>query len=142
MVPENEKLTWAEVTDLSSSIYSRRHEDSQEISIVPRSIRLEAVKHHFLSIRAQEEIALLESEMRNVVYYYVNDRLALLQCLDETDDAGSVCLLKRELWRIENVLQLTCKAYAPYITVPADFLVDNGDTEELQEPDNHDRTYI
>ena len=131
LVQESEKLTWTEVTDLSSSIYSISHEDS--ISMVPRSVRLEAIKYHFLSIHAQEEISLLKNEMKNVVDYYVNGRLALLQCIDETDNAGSICLLKRELWRIENELKLICTAYAPYITVPSDLLVDviDSNSQEL-----------
>ena len=65
--------------------------------MVPRSVKIEAIKYHYLSLRAQEDIDLLKEEMNNVIQHYIQDKTLLLQCVEETSDIGSICLLKNEL---------------------------------------------
>lgn len=138
LVSPDEHLLWADVTDLSSSLYQQSFDPSAEESMVPRSVKIEAIKYHYLSLRAQEDIDLLKEEMNNVIQHYVQDKTLLLQCVEETSDIGHICLLKNELKRIDKELQCLSKAYRPYIVIP-DLPVD--DIVESEESDRED-TYM
>ena len=71
LVPEDERLEWADVTNLSSDFWYR---DTFQHSIqVPRQIKLKAIEHHHLILRADEEIALLKKEMLAALMFYFED---------------------------------------------------------------------
>ena len=106
-------MVWANVVSLS--LDELMYEPAVAEHAVPRSIR---IKYHFLSTWVQEELDLLKEEMTNVIQHYINDRQVLLQCAEETTDVGAICLLKKELTRIDAKLKCLCKAYQPYITTP------------------------
>ena len=59
------KLYWNDATDLSSYVHSPESDVG-----VPRKIRLNAIKHHHMILRADEEVQLLQSEMNAVVSFF------------------------------------------------------------------------
>ena len=120
LVPERQ-LDWANVVSLSldEELTIDRHLETEQT--VPRTVRIECIKNHYLSLRAQEELNLLKQEMENVIQYFSNDRQTILEHMAITataGDAGAHCLLKMELRRIEDKLQKLCLAYQPYIDTP------------------------
>ena len=64
------KLCWNDVTDLSSFVHSP--ELDPDIGI-PRKIRLSAIKHHHIILRTDEEVQLLQTEMKAVVSFFQAD---------------------------------------------------------------------
>ena len=62
------KLSWNDVTDLSSFVHS------PELDIgIPRKIRLSAIKHHHMILRADKEVQFLQTEMKAVVSFFQVD---------------------------------------------------------------------
>lgn len=57
-VPEDERLEWADVINLTSDFWYR--DTFQQSVQVPRQIKLKAIEHHHLILRADEEIALVK----------------------------------------------------------------------------------
>lgn len=49
-IPGGRNITWVEATDLSSSTFHQRTS-----TVIPRNIRLTAIKHHHLALRADAD---------------------------------------------------------------------------------------
>ena len=71
IVPEGERLEWADVTNLSFDFWYR--DTFQHSTQVPRQIKLKAIEHHHLILRADEEIALVKKEMLASLMFYFKD---------------------------------------------------------------------
>lgn len=120
LVPERQ-LDWANVVSLSLDEVLIIEHPLETEQTVPRAVRIECIKNHYLSLRAQEELNLLKQEMENVIQYFSKDREALLEhkaIAATAGDIGAYCLLKIEIRKTEDKLHRFCLAYQPYIDTP------------------------
>ena len=89
LVPEDEKLEWADVTNLSFDFWYR---DKFQHSIqVPRQIKLKAIEHRHLILRADEEIALIKKEVLASYMFYFEDWKKLTDAVAQRNT--SICSL-------------------------------------------------
>ena len=72
-------LTWAEATDLSAS----SELDHSSASGIPRNVRLSAIKHHHLALRADEEVHIIKCEMKSSLSFFLDDWKCLLSAVVE-----------------------------------------------------------
>lgn len=71
------KLSWKDVTDLSFV-----HSPDLDVGI-PRKIKLSAIKHHHMILRADEEVQLLQTEMKAVVSFFQDDWQKLSSAVEQ-----------------------------------------------------------
>lgn len=67
----DDRITWAEATNLMSTQFL-------DVSIewdakVPKEVKIETTKHHHLLLHYDEEIKMLNDEMRSCWSFYLND---------------------------------------------------------------------
>ncbi len=126
LAPESDKLSWQEVTDLSSTIWFRGVLQSD--SRVPKSIKLEAIAAHHMLLRADEELTLIKQEMISVITY-LSDWSKLTHCIsslqaEQQPQSGALCLLQLARLKCEKKLCSLTSTFAPHIAVPAVLPVD------------------
>ena len=95
----SDHLSWKDVTDLSSSIWSPSDGNSM---LPPRSIRLVAINAYVKKLRANEEKELLKAEMCNVINFYLNQYNDINRLLDRFHsnseyNRGCLVLLNKNL---------------------------------------------
>ena len=100
LVGADDCITWEDVTNLESSFWLQ---DDNLQSVVPKSIRLQAINLLSKFHRALEEMHLLDEEMINVLIHHSQDHAALtntirsLECSATQFDRGCLCLLNLRL---------------------------------------------
>ncbi len=65
--PSDRVLSWAEAINLSTV------SEQSSTSGIPRNIRLSAVRHHHLALRADEEVHIIKCEMKSSFSFFLDD---------------------------------------------------------------------
>jgi len=124
LVPTNQQLSWNQLTDLSSSVWTGQ--DQSEIC-VPRSVRLSAIKAHQKMHRAQEEVEILKSEMCSTITFYVKQFNTLKESFDKlvnssaplpSFDLGCLYLCGAKLSEFKRCIFVHCRSFEQYISLP------------------------
>ena len=123
LVPEDERLEWADVTNLTSDFWYR---DTFQHSIqVPRQIKLKAIEHHHLILRADEEIALIKKEMLASLMFYFEDWKKLTDAVaDRNANVSSLyangCLHLLQLARLkcEIIIRKQLSSFSEIVSLP------------------------
>ena len=121
---ESERLSWHDVTDLSSSLWSRGVLRADH-GLIPKSIKLDSVAAHHNILRAEEEISLIKTEMVAVVSFYLKDREILLQGIQQLHDAdrscyttGCIFVLQLACLNVELKLYSVTKSFGRFVELP------------------------
>lgn len=123
LVPEDEKLKWADVTNLSSDFWYR---DTFQHSVqVPRQIKLKAIEHHHLILCSDEEIALVKKEMLASLTFYLEDWKQLTDAVaDRIVNVSSLytngCLHILQLARLkcEIIIRKQLSSFSEMVSLP------------------------
>lgn len=83
----------------------------QSDTCIPKNVNLDAVKHHHLTIRADEEIHLLKGEMKATFSFFWKDWQQLSNAIDQLKlrpctqyNNGAVCLIQLARLKCEGLL--------------------------------------
>lgn len=123
MVP-SQQLTWEGVCNPSTHIWQQLE---QPLDIpVPKSVRIAAINALMTKRRAEEEVVMLQQEMRSFISFYMKDATALTRAIDTLEaseaktayDNGCIALLKVRLCNIEQELLSCCSSYNQFVDVP------------------------
>jgi hypothetical protein len=76
--PGDQKIEWSDITDLTSVLWLQETD-----APVPKDVRLNAIKHHHLTLRADEEVCLLQAEMRAKLAFVMNDWQQLMTVVEQ-----------------------------------------------------------
>ena len=96
----SEQLTWEEVCHPSAQVWLRLE---QPLNLpVPKPVRLAAINALMTQRRAEEEVVMLQQEMKNVIAFYMKDVAALTGAIGKLEepetmtayDRGCVSMLK------------------------------------------------
>ena len=127
--PDHEEVTWSQVTDLSSSLWSdnqiepHSHNDIE----VPRHIQLAAINALQKKNRAIEEKELIKREMLNTIncYNFIEIYQALIQRrlsnpqICSKFELGCKFLPHKKVEFYKGELEATMKAFKDYIEIPS-----------------------
>ena len=123
IVPEDERLEWANVTNFSSDFWYR--DTFQHSTQVPRQIKLKAIEHHHLILRADEEIALVKKEMLASLMFYFEDWKKLTDAVaDRNANVSSLyangCLHLLQLARLkcEIIIRKQLSSFSEIVSLP------------------------
>lgn len=117
----DETITWNDATDLSSRLWLLEPDGD-----VPKRIKLNAVKHHHLSVRADKEIQLLQCEMRATFSFFMRDwqeintaieGLKLQPCSSYNN--GALNLLQLARLKCEGFLYDIVSSYSLFVDLPS-----------------------
>ena len=119
--PGGDRIQWSDVTDLASFLWLRESD-----TLVPKDVRLNAVKHHHLTIRADEEVHLLQGEMKATFTFFENDWHQLFMAVEELKSQtyskynnGALHLLHLACLECEGLLHDLRSSYSRYIDLPS-----------------------
>ena len=123
LVPEDERLEWADVTNLTSDFWYR---DTFQHSIqVPRQIKLKAIEHHHLILRADEEIALIKKEMLASLMFYFEDWKKLTDAVADRNANvsslyanGCLHLLQLAKLKCEIIIRKQLSSFSEIVSLP------------------------
>ena len=121
LVVENEKLMWADVSNLSSVLW-----ESEVLSTlnsdIPAQVKLEAIKNHHLALRADEEISMLRQDMLATLQFYIRDWNLLTDKINELMDSrnanGEICSLQYARLETEFKIEKMVTLFSLYIDIP------------------------
>ena len=100
-------LSWEEAVNLSSQIYV---DCLYSESTIPNSVKHQAVQFYQQSLRSEEEIVRINTEMLNCVHHYIGAHESLIQQIEcykqsEDDQLGKICLLRKASAKCLNHLR-------------------------------------
>ena len=119
-----ETLTWADATDLSSArwIGSALSVDEH----VPKQVKLDAIRHHHLLLRCDEEIQLFKEEMKSTLSFYLRDWQQLFAGIEELPHTrynnGALSCLQLARLQCEGTLQDLMSSFSQFVDLNGDFL--------------------
>ncbi len=115
-------LTWAQATDLSLVQSLRSSLDSD--ALVPKKVKFDAIKHHHLLLRCEEEVQMLCEEMRSCLAFYVQDWNEIIKVIRELRNTtstkfnnGALAILQLARLKCETKLTTLVTSFGPYIEV-------------------------
>ena len=130
VVSESDHFTWKQVTDLSSAIWNPKNsEETENVMVVPKSVKLAAIAAHVKVLRATEERELIEAEMCNVIDFYTQQynaiKLVLESCQSSSAhqpfpgfDKGCIFLLEDKLSQYASSLSENYAVFKDYVKLP------------------------
>lgn len=90
--------------------------------LVPKQVKLDAIKHQHLLSRCDEEILLLKEEIKSTVLFYLQDWQQLVASIEEMETkpctqyiSGALCLLQLARLQCEGVLQHLSSSFSPFV---------------------------
>ena len=119
-----EQLTWEEVCHPSAQVWLRLE---QPLNLpVPKPVRLAAINALMTQRRAEEEVVMLQQEIKNVIAFHMKDVAALTGAIGQLEesetmtayDRGCVSLLKVRLSKVKEQLLSCCCSYEQHVDVP------------------------
>lgn len=122
-VTPSEQLTWEDVCHPSAQVWSQLE---QPLDLpVPKPVRIAAINALMTKRRAEEEVVMLQQEMRTVMAFYVKDVGALTSAIEMLEasamtayDRGCISLLKVRLSKVKHELLSCCSSYKQFVDVP------------------------
>ncbi|CAG2250596.1 unnamed protein product [Mytilus edulis] len=113
-------LEFNDIKSLECDIWQRfdSTENSQTVSSVPYSVRKEAVEINCIIERCQEEMILVEEEMKSLMSWLLNQHTVLLNTIENSDSNSSQgvgSMLCKEGLYIEMELDRNNSMFSPYI---------------------------
>ena len=116
------KVTWAEATNLLPVQWLGR---GLECGVhVPKKVKFDAIKHHHMLLRCDEEIKMIGDEMRSCVSFYLKDWKELNKSVKEMLVKpcskfinGALSALQLERLRCEGTLTKLVTLFGPYIDI-------------------------
>ena len=116
------KVTWAEATNLLPVQWLGR---GLECGVhVPKKVKFDAMKHHHMLLRCDEEIKMIGDEMRSCVSFYLKDwkelnisvkEMLVKPCTKFIN--GALSALQLERLRCEGTLTKLVTLFGPYIDI-------------------------
>ena len=119
----SKQLTWEEVCHPSAQVWLQLE---QPLNLpVPKPVRIAAINALMTQRRAEEEVVMLQQEMKNVIAFHMKDAAALtgaIGVLKESEtmsayDRGCVSLLKVRLSKVKEELLLCCSSYEQHADI-------------------------
>ena len=118
--PGDKRIEWSDVTDLTSDLWLQETDTP-----VPKDVRLNAIKHHYLTLRADEEVHLLQADMKATFAFVENNWQHLLTVVDQLKlqpgtkyKNGALHLLNMACLECEGLLLDLRSSYSQYIDLP------------------------
>lgn len=120
----SKQLTWEEVCHPSAQVWLQLE---QPLNLpVPKPVRIAAINALMAQRRTEEEVVMLQQEMKNVIAFHMKDAAALtgaIGVLKESEtitayDRGCVSLLKVRLSKVKKELLSCCSSYEQHVDVP------------------------
>ena len=107
-------------------------------------IKLDAIKHHHLVLRADEEIELLKTEMKATFSFYIRDWEQMSAVAKQLKgkphtlyDSGSLCCLQLARLKCEHVLNSMAQTFRKFVDVDTSSRTDEFLSNSLHEQDRH-----
>ena len=118
--PSDKKIEWSDITDLTSILWLQETDTP-----VPKDVRLNAIRHHHLTLRADEEVCLLQAEMRATLAFIKNDWQQLMTVVEQLKlqpgtkyRNGALQLLNMACLECEGLLHDLRSSYSRYVDLP------------------------
>lgn len=115
-------LTWTHATDLSLEQCVRGSLDCD--TRVPKKVKFEAIKHHHLLLRCDEELKMLCDEMKSCLAFYHEDWKQLTSAVQKLLNEpctkyknGALALLQLARLKCEKKLTTLVSSFSPYIDI-------------------------
>ena len=117
----SEMLTWADVTDVASSRWLGGGILQVDVH-VSKQIKLDAIKHHHLLSRCDEELLLLKEEMHSTMSFYLQDWQQLLAAVVELESKpctqhnnGALACLQLARLQCEGTLRGLVSSFSKFV---------------------------
>lgn len=116
-------LSWKDITNLGFIHWYTNSFGSSE-AYVPKKIQFDAIKHHHLVLRSEEEIQLLETEMKAAVSFYLKDWHELVSAVKKIRampsslyNNGALQVVQMTRLRCEEMLHGLVASYSQYVEI-------------------------
>lgn len=147
-VTPSQTLTWADATDLSSMQWLRGVL-ATDVHI-PKKVKLDAIKHHHLVLRGDEEVHVIEEEMKATLSFYLQDWHQLINTIEGLKakpctcyNNGALTCLQLARLKCEGTLRGLISSFSRFLDLTVDMLpterfmlLPNVDLDHVH-PDNH-----